>query len=411
MKKVMGKLLSAMLILTLVFTSASVAFADSSETGAGEMKAEVSSVQTEDAADTAAISQDVEKQVKAAAVEKAATTKAVGNLSYITMTTGNETPSAVTFGYTAADRVNSSKAGIAKRIYLPAKGTFVMAVGNSSQSTSSIHYGLYRDAQLSSEVDSLSSSRGTTTSWTIKVPAAGYYYMGVFSYSYSGTDMSVVGSVAAAYVNGTDRTIYNKKQIAVGQKDAQTNYFKFKAVRNGYLKVQSSEGYDKVTLCNSKKKALSNAVSTNYSPTFGVKKGKTYYVKVAAGYNSDGAYALKVTNSTISEKSGKKKSRAVLLKKKRTKKGTIVAGEKRTDWYKFRVTKRKTVRITMKGATNDELKVAVYKGGRNIGRGTLYESRGGVKLKSLGKLSKGTYYIKVYRGNKKSSGWYSLSWR
>ena len=56
MKKVMGKLLSAMLILTLVFTSASVAFADSSETGAGEMKAEVSSVQTEDAADTAAIS-------------------------------------------------------------------------------------------------------------------------------------------------------------------------------------------------------------------------------------------------------------------------------------------------------------------------------------------------------------------
>ncbi len=49
MKKVMGKLLSAMLILTLVFTSASVAFADSSETGAGEMKAKVSSVQTEDA--------------------------------------------------------------------------------------------------------------------------------------------------------------------------------------------------------------------------------------------------------------------------------------------------------------------------------------------------------------------------
>lgn len=164
---------------------------------------------------------------------------------------------------------------------------------------------------------------------------------------------------------------------------------------------------------SSKKKALSNAVYvSDYSPkvTFGVKKG-TYYIKAKNNTNPDGIYQIKYTNKRIKEKSGKKKSRAVLLKKKRTKKGTIVAGEKRTDWYKFRVTKRKTVRITMKGATNDELKVAVYKGGRNIGRGTLYESRGGVRLKSLGKLSKGTYYIKVYRGNKKSSGWYSLSWR
>ena len=142
-----------------------------------------------------------------------------------------------------------------------------------------------------------------------------------------------------------------------------------------------------------------------------MKKGKTYYVKVAAGYNSDGAYALKVTNSTISEKSGKKKSRAVLLKKKRTKKGTIVAGEKRTDWYKFRVTKRKTVRLTMKGATNDELKVAIYKGNRRVGRSTLGYYSKSITLRSVGKLSKGTYYIKVYRGTKKSSGWYSLRWK
>ena len=417
MKKVMGKLLSAMLILTLVFTSASVAFADSSETGAGEMKAKVSSVQTEDAADTAAISQDVEKQVKAAVTSKAATTKKVGTLSYITMTTGNETPDDVTFGYTAADVVSSTKVGIPQRIYLPAKGTFIMAVGNSSQSTDSVYYGLYRDAQLSSAVDYTISSKGRVTTQTIQVPAAGYYYMGVSSHR--GDDVSVGGSVAAAYVNGTDRIIYNKKQIAVGQKDAQTNYFKFKAVRNGYLRVQSSEIGDKVTLCNSKKRALSNAANTTYKPTFGVKKNKIYYVKVAAGDNYDGGYTLKVTNSTIKEKSGKKKSRAVLLKKKRTKKGTIVAGEKRTDWYKFRVTKKKRVKVTIKGATNNKIKVAIYRGNKRVrilgGNPTITVNRnnyGSNKMTVTGySWPKGTYYIKVYRGNKKSSGWYSLSWR
>ena len=68
---------------------------------------------------------------------------------------------------------------------------------------------------------------------------------------------------------------------------------------------------------------------------------------------------MKVTNTAIKEKSGKKKSKAVLIKKKKTKKGTIVAGEKRTDWYKFKVTKKKRVRVIMKGATNDQLKVVI----------------------------------------------------
>ena len=412
MKKVMGKLLSAMLILTLVFTSASVAFADSSETGAGEMKAEATAVKTYEASSGADLSQDLEKQAKAATVKGAAETKAVGTLSFTTVTTGNEKTKDVTFGYTNADMISSSKAGIAQRIYLPAKGSFIMSVANSSQSTDYINYGLYRDAQLSSQVGSLGVSKGTTTSWTIKVPAAGYYYLGVYSSAYSGESVSVVGNMVARYVRGTDRTIYNKKQIAVGYKDAQTNHFKFKAVRNGYLKVQGSEAYDKITLCNSKKKAISTAVYTGYNPTFGVKKGKTYYIRVAASYNSDGIYALKVTNSTVLDKSGKKKTRATLLKRNRTKKGTIVASENRTDWYKFRLTKKKKVRITVKGATNNRIKIAVYRGNKRIGSvGSFSYLNKGVKMTSIGKWTKGTYYIKIYRGSKNSSGWYSVNWK
>lgn len=402
MKKVMGKLLSAMLILTLVFTSASVAFADSSETGAGEMKAEVSSVQTEDTAqDTVQKPQLEMKSEKVAAVEKAATTKASGEFPLTSVKTGNESLK----GYTVYPLEQYFI------LRAPTKGVFLFTVkGTSANSGATIK--IKTSPTASSYLDVTYVSGTSEYTLMAEVPQGGIYYMTIEpSYNASGNLL-----IGGTHISGTDRTITNKTWNAVGVEKAQTRYFKFKAKYNGYVTVQTKKLSGYVTLTNSKKKALSNAVyASSYSTkkiTFGVKKDKTYYLKAKNRYtNYDGYYQIRYTNSRISEKSGKKKSRAVLLKKKRTKKGTIVAGEKRTDWYKFRVTKRKTVRITMKGATNDELKVAVYKGGRNIGRGTLYESRGGVKLKSLGKLSKGTYYIKVYRGNKKSSGWYSLSWR
>lgn len=415
MKKVMSKLLSAVLIMALVFTSGGMVFAD---TGSVEdqMKAETAAApQAASEVSAAEISQGLEKQAKAASAKNAATTKA-GSLSYITMTTGNEEPKASLFGYTSTSNVVASgKAGMYKRIYLPAKGTFIIAVYNGPDSTNSIYFGLFRNAQMTSAIDYYSTaSSGKSSTLIVKVPSAGYYYMGVYSF-YSNTSVAVAGSMAAGYVSGADRTVYSGRQIAVGQKNGQTNYFRFKAVKNGYLNVQSSENYDKVTLCNSKKKAVSNTLSTGYVVTYGVKKGTTYYVKVVSGYNGDGGYNFKVTNTRIKEKSGKKKSKAVLIKKKKTKKGTIVAGEKRTDWYKFKVTKRKRVRITIKGNTNEQIKYVIYKGKRKVmgGSGTLWRNYDGrTEINKLsGKLTKGTYHIKVYRGTKKSSGWYSLSWR
>lgn len=396
MKKVMGKLLSAMLILTLVFTSASVAFADSSETGAGEMKAEVSSVQKEVAEpDTV---QAPKLEIKS---EKVVTTKATYPILPLTkVTTGNE-KGLTGYRYNAANQIFILKA--------PSKGVFHIRL-EGKLTKGGISAEIRTSPTASSYLDWAYISGTSASELMAEVPSAGTYYLALEPTNAAGTIV-----VGGTHINGADRTLTNNNWSAVGVEKAQTRYFKVRATSAGYITVQANNLSGNVTLMNSsKKKALSNAVSArDYSPTkvtFGVKKG-TYYIKAKNNDTNDGIYQIKYTNKRIKEKSGKKKSRAVLLKKKRTKKGTIVAGEKRTDWYKFRVTKRKTVRITMKGATNNKLKVAVYKGGRNIGKGTLYDFSKGVRLKSLGKLSKGTYYIKVYRGSKNSSGWYSLSWR
>lgn len=237
------------------------------------------------------------------------------------------------------------------------------------------------------------------------------------------TSSSVV--FAESGQSGRTQTVYNNKPISIELDKGQDYYFKFRAVKNGYLKLESYNyygyTYGNATLCNSKKKAISSPTNLQYSPTFGVKKGKTYYIKVVPAENHDVAHTFTVINKAIREKSGKKKSKAVLLKKNKQKQGTIVAGEKRTDWYRFRVTKKsKKHEIAIKGATNNKIKVVIYRGNKRM---RFAGERQPLVLNAIRSNSsnttfitgdnwkKGTYYVKVYRGTSKSSGWYSLKWR
>lgn len=302
-----------------------------------------------------------------------------------------------------------------KAVDLPAKGTIIIT---GQYVNGNYWFGLFKDEALDTPVDSTASVSASNRSVTrtFKVPQAGRYYVGGYVYSTNGTKINT--NIQYAFYDGSDRSISNGQSIAVGQKDAQTNYFMFKATATGYLQVQGDDNavnraYCKVALCNSSKNPLSGETSLRYAPAYGVKKGKTYYIRVTASYNSNGAYTLNAVNKKISDKCGKKKSKAVTLKKKKTKKGVIEAGAKSknaTNWYKFKLTKKKKVTINVTTNSNDALKITVYKGGRRIGSKTVYNMAEG-KLYSSGKWTKGTYYIKVQRANKNSSGWYTLKWK
>lgn len=465
MRKRMNRILSVLLVSVLVFQAAEVAHAEDVSELAGEdvqVTEEVPVEVTEESepAETEETSEAAEDTKKEAVEEKAETpagsTKAEpaeeakeeapaeeipemteatqkeameeafesvggakisaktvnGSIPVKTMVTGAESLDNGIIGYTAAN-VKGNYCGYSQKVTFSGKGTLAIGIQNASDSSSYIFYGVFRDEALTDSVDYRSVSPGELTACAFKIPAAGTYYIGLRS-SKGNASYAYAASVAAAYYSGVDRTISNGKQIAVGQKDAQTNYFKFKAVADGYITVSSNSSdaaYNKVALLNSAKKALSGNTNMRYNPTYGVKKGTTYYIRVVASYNSDGAYTLKATNSKVSEKSGKKKSKAVTIKKGKTKKGTIVAGSSQADWYKFKLTKKKTVKIYMKGRTNDTFKITVYKGGKKIGSRSYFYSMSSLTLSSAGKWPKGTYYIKVQRANKTSSGWYSLKWK
>lgn len=410
MKKGMSKVLSVLLIAVLVFTSGTAVFADTEQ---GQMVEEKTTVEK------AAPAQELKAAgALEAALEKGAQTKASGGFKLYTMRPDLKIDDVEGTGiaYGIGDTLAGNQKGYSQVVKLPARGTIIMGaqIVLPASGSGSVTFGLYKDRALTQRVDSTGyvSAGDAVKTTIIQVPKAGTYYLGAQSYisDYS-TNKNYAIAAAVIYANGGDRTLTSGKTISVGQEASQTNYFKIKAKNTGYIRVRTSEEYNKVTLCNSKKKALSGETYARYAPTYGVKKNSTYYIKVKSSDNSDGGYNLKATNTKVTEKSGKTKSKAVTLAKKKTKKGTIQAGSSQADWYKFRLTGKKAVKITMKGGTNDRLNITVYKGSRKVGTRTYYCNHKSLTLNSLGKWTSGTYYIKISRADKKSSGYYSLSWK
>ncbi len=413
MKKKWNVILSAILASALVFSTAGTvnAAAPAVDESAQEASADELSAVNDAAAEA------VQSVTEGKAVEKDEAKKALPASAIRVVTAASGTNSelaslakkSVGAVYFDSTSVKGNKWGYSQAVSLK-KGTLVIGaqrgVGNKN-----VSIGVYKDANMTQRVDyELYLSDSSTKTKVIKIPAAGNYYIGAYmSSNYNATVHGI--AISAIFVSGENRTISNNRQIAVGQKDKQTNYFKFKATSTGYVTCYTSDGFIKIALCNSGKKALSGSTYARYNPTYGVKKGKTYYFKVASSYNSEGMYAFKVKNNKISEKSGKKMSKASTLKRNSTRKATITAGSSQADYYKLKLTGKKSLKIYMKGRTNDKLKITVYRGKKKISTRTYYNNYKAYTLKSNGKWPKGTYYIKVSRGNSKSSGWYSLKWK
>ncbi len=170
-----------------------------------------------------------------------------------------------------------------------------------------------------------------------------------------------------------------------------------------------------VTLCDAQKKPLSTGVvtvkSTEYEQTYTLKKG-TYYVQIT-GTDCFYFFGTGFAGGTLCQT---KKANASILTDEGEEEILPLDGTTSSGWYKFTLKKAKKITLTTEFFGTGAIKVVVYKGtakkanSKYFGSGSSYVCT--MKNKRTGKKAKwakGTYYVKIMRNAKTTSGTVSVS--
>lgn len=238
------------------------------------------------------------------------------------------------------------------------------------------------------------------------------------------------------YSYSTRTVTPGKLVLASGYK---TNYndsgaqFKIKPTKTGYIRVSLKEyGYSPssgyVTLRNSKKKTVSDKLyfSNGKYPSsvqFGVKKGVTYYLKVnncvgSSDYQYKYGISYKIYAAKLRANTSKKKATTLKRKAKYISTAMPATGKSGSQWYKFKVTKKRATRINIDTSNikysnykSVKLTVTVYCGKKKVGTTSLINGKvNPIEITystTYGKAKKGTYYIKITK-SAKANGAYRI---
>lgn len=238
--------------------------------------------------------------------------------------------------------------------------------------------------------------------------------------------------------NGGEVVISDQESI-VAIKDKDYNWISYTAVKDGYLKLtfsnntkikQFGSSFGEACLYNWEKSVTLSALM-HYdtaetrdfmrSEYYGVKKGTTYKIRI----KSVGGVKIHASFKAINKKLNKnlKKKKAVTLKKKKQVNGIIQSGDRKSHFYKFRVTKRQNVKFIIEpyltgdfyfiisgpGLKRHKIRVA----GRSINNEHVYQNHWGGKriLEISNKALPGTYYMEVKPIGRTCGGYYKISWK
>lgn len=339
---------------------------------------------------------------------------------------GNEKELTQSYSYNNNTKldVSDSECGLVIPVKISTPGTLKVKL-NYTRLDKSLEADLYTDSACTNRVSGffVYGTQGDVMKEDyVSLTKAGTYYLKVNSTYFSWSTEAFTNSfnLTVSEYTMSDKTIKSGQTINYYRQTSDKYWFKYKAAKTGSLTVKLNATYGSyITLNNSKKKAISDEewVSSGYHNnqwTFAVKKGTTYYISVSSISDNE-INGITVKNTAIKEKSGSSRKKAVTLKAKKTVKGTVLYGSKTSDWYKIKVNKKKKVTFTLNGNVSGGIKFIVYNSkGKKI---DTYNYIGNKALLSLtygtsyGKANAGTYYIRMVRKDKKSSGTYSLKWK
>ncbi|SHO51785.1 hypothetical protein [Anaerocolumna xylanovorans] len=251
----------------------------------------------------------------------------------------------------------------------------------------------------------------------VDVPAKGTYYLKLEIPSYATTD-AVVTATPYSF-SSENKALKNKVWLGTHSFSYDSLvYNKVTISTPGYITVEAAPLNDStssvyVALTNSSKKALTDQMYLSsynkYTAYYAVKKG-TYYLVTKSSYD----YKLRYTFTAVKESAGNtSKAKAVSIGKGKTIKGLALAEDStsKADWYKVKLTKKQVLSLSVYAKSSDTIKFEIIPANdRLILIGStfrLYQNDGGVYASKDG-MSAGTYYIKVTKASKATSGYYTI---
>ncbi|MCM1257225.1 MAG: hypothetical protein NC307_05175 [Roseburia sp.] len=191
---------------------------------------------------------------------------------------------------------------------------------------------------------------------------------------------------------------------------------------NGYLALYNktkSYALSSRSISYSGKYSNKNSAAEYWTKNvFGLRKGEIYYIRVKAFT----AVTLKSSFKKLEDKAGALQTKALNVKKNKTKTGLIPAGGTTPDWYKIKLKKNQKIQLYYNIHTKGSFRLSLYSARRRLASKVI-SSQGSQKLtiavqqtSTNGKitkkaLSKGTYYIKFEPANNLTSGYYTFKWK
>lgn len=313
-------------------------------------------------------------------------------------------------------------------VELSDKGGLYLTMGEEDINYYNLSATLYKDKACTEKVGYSATlfSGDVTDEHDFIIDKAGTYYM-KFDVSKKRDVNEIYFLLQLVLISGEDQEL-TKDNLLISYQDYDCPDITYKIVVKSAGLLTLTLGCDdeygfsgKIQLLNKDKKALSTATSLYASKNeegeygdvehfYAVTKG-TYYVKVDT---SRKMYGIMYSFSEVKDSAGTKRDKAKALKLGGSAiKGLCTATDKTSnvDWYSFKLTSNKSVEITINSKIDGKLKVEILDSkGKTLwyGSKTLYDGDESIVLKSDGKWPKGTYYIKLFKYDKTSSGYYTV---
>lgn len=223
----------------------------------------------------------------------------------------------------------------------------------------------------------------------------------------------VVAKFGAGVVSSQNNRTFGGNNVIASASTGATTYQQFKVAKRGVAAIavykENSAGNVSSVIYSVQKLSgktwktvatgLAGVAKNNYVVTTGLAAG-TYRV-VANAASGEILYFINA-NQKASDSYGTSKKKAKEIKRKKSKKQVFLSNEStsKTHWYKIKVKKTGMTYIDITGLGNKSKISVTVTGAARLKNKTI--SKG---FRIYGKAKKGTYYIKIKKGSKGTSGY------